>query len=331
MSNWDDGFREPTEDEKTTRRVLSLAIVLINANRPLLTSEIRGEVYPDLSTAVFRKTFQRDRERLALCGMALRNGKKACDESTWLIDEESSLANRDALTSEEALTLDLLLAPLASDPSIPYAQDLRMALAKIDRSFDDSATHVYLPPEARQRNNSLTRVEGALAARHAITVRYVRSDESETNRTLAPYGLFHFRGDAYLVAAKMDDGVVCDEPPHTYKLGRMHGVREIARLSYEIPADFDVRDYVKLPFQMGEASCEAVFEAQDDMREDVLAALASYESVHRDSDPRRLRTWISDVRIAASWAIAEGVVPIEPSTLVEEWRKQLIRAAKGTD
>ncbi len=324
MDAWDDDFREPTEDERVARRIIAVAIALINASAPLSTTELRREFYVGLSDAAFRKAFRRDRLRLAACGVVVLEGGRRDDEQTWLIDEDRSFARENTLTPEDALALDCLLLPLAADPAFPFAQDLRLALAKIDRSFDGRST-AALPPSARTRNRELARIEDCLVRRHAARVSYVRADGSKVERTLLPYGLFSLRDRTYVVAATKGS----DQEPHTYLIDRMSTVREEAKTSYVIPPDFDVRDFVLLPFQVGSQCYTATFAVPEHRLADVRARVGERGQWQVDGGVSTLRISVSDERAASIWAIAEGVRPIEPETLVLTWRQRLERAGGG--
>ncbi len=133
------GFREPTTEMRTARRVLSLAIALTNARSPWPTSKVRADFYPDYSDAAFKKAFKRDRERLEAAGIVIVATGRSDKETMWAVDEQASYASDGVLDPDDALALDFLLLPIASDPAFPYAQDLRVALAKIDRAFDNVA------------------------------------------------------------------------------------------------------------------------------------------------------------------------------------------------
>lgn len=307
MSSASDSFREPTTDEVVARRILSLAISLTNARRPRTTGELRRDFYPDLADGAFRKAFRRDRERLGVAGIVLKEAGKRDKETCWEIDEEASFVIEDALTPDDALALDFLLLPVASDPTFPFARDLRHALAKIDRGFDGTST-ATLPPEARTRNNFLTRIEDCLARRCACRITYERADGSSTTRIVAPYGLFSLNEETYLVAARVDEEGN-HEHPHTYNLARVHTMRELPRTTYAIPVDFSVDDFRRLPFQLGETRFVATFE---------------------DPTTRTQRVEeVADAGAAAAWAIAEGLVPVSPASLHDLWRRRLIDAAGG--
>lgn len=308
MDTWDDDFSEPTEDERTARRVLAVAIAFVNAHRPLAMPEIQREYYPNMADATFRKTFLRDRERLAVAGLVLKNGPTVDDRVTWTVDEDSSFVIDNPLSQEDALVLDFMLLPLAGDPSFPYSRDLRHALNKIDRSFDGSS-RAHIPPEARKRNNNISRLEDCLTSGHAARVTYLKADGAKIQRILAPYGFFYLHESTYMVAARMDDEVPPDESPHTYNLDRVVSVKELSKKGYVCPLDFDVRDYIKLPFQMGPALYTASFEL---------------------SDGRRVFEPVNDQDDAVSWALAKGARPLEPQPLVDAWVEALRITAKGT-
>lgn len=297
MDAWDDDFREPTRDEMSARRILALAVALINARRPLSTVELHREFYPQTTDNTFRTMFLRDRERLAIAGLVLRQGPKVDDASTWVVDGESSFVKENLLSEQDALVLSALLLPLATDPSYPYSRDLRLALSKIDRSFDGTSM-ATIPPEARMRNANVSRLEDCMSASHLARISYRRADGSQVKRTVAPLGFFHLNGTTYMVASA-EDG---QEAPHTYNLNRVHTVREQARSSFTRPPDFDIRDFILLPFQIGEALYQATF--VDD------------EGTERSES-------VSDESMAASWAIAEGLTPIRPASLVRAWREIL--------
>ena len=308
MDAWDSDFREPTADEVSARRILSLAIALINARRPLTTTEIRREFYPmDMSDAAFAKTFARDRKQLLATGLVVCGNKKGAnkqDVATWFVDADASFANESVLTAQDALLLDFLLLPLASDPSYPYARDLRLALAKIDRAFDGSSKAV-IPPEARMRNNNISRMEECRAAGHAASITYKRADGSTVERVVAPYGFFCLLNNTYMVAANLDEP---EDGPHTYRFDRVLSSKELPRRSFVIPDDFDVRDFIVLPFQIGEPLYYATFE---------------------DSKGTHRVEYVCDESMAASWAIAKGMRPVDPESLVLEWKRMLERAAGG--
>lgn len=323
MDLWNDDYKEPTEDERTARRTLALAISLINTPVPLTTTEIRRDFYPDAGDDAFRKSFSRDRTRLAACGLVVQRYGKREGEMTWGIDEERSFVRENHLTPEDSLTLDCLLSSLAADPTFPFARDLRLALAKIDRSFDGSSA-VVMPQEARRRNNNLSRIEDCMMHRHGMSIVYERADGTQTTRVVLPYGLFPLHNKTYLVAAKLEDNRITAGKPHTYVVERIQRFRELPRVSFEIPADFDVRDYILLPFQIGPTLYEAQISVPQSRKKDLLSRLADRVTFEVTAEGFGIRTMVSDEDTAAAWCIAEGLKPITPPSLVRAWRTRLL-------
>ena len=320
MDMWGDDYKEPSEDDKSARRVLSVAIAFINATRPLSTTEVKRDLYHDLGDDAFRKAFARDRERLAAAGLVLRRGPRMDNEVSWETDEESSFARESLLTRQDALMLDLLLLPLATDPSFPYARDLRMALSKIDRSFDGSST-VSIPQSARRRDSHLTNAEECLARRQVIRMTYERADGTVTDRDVAPYGIFSLNGNNYLVAARLEGKTLQD--PHTYNLSRVHKLQAVKRRTYEVPDDFDVRDFIRLPFQIGPTATTVEFAVPADILHEFRPRVAGHGTWTQCGSEARFVADCSDISVASAWAVAEGVIPIRPHALVEAWRDLL--------
>lgn len=303
MDAWDEPFAEPSEDERAARRVLALAIALINAKKPLSTMLIRRTFYEELTDAAFYKAFRRDQLKLAQAGLIVQRGPTVEDEATWTVSE-TSFAQENLISPEDSLLLNVLLSPLASNPQLPFARDLRLALSKIDHSFDGTS-NIAIPPEARRRNKSLTSIEDCMASQLAVHVRYIKQDGTTTERDIAPYGLFYLNGNTYLVAVRLEKEHA-EEEPHTYNLKRMKSVRPLRNVHYETPVDFMVQDYIRLPFQLGPTL---------------------YVATLQDSHGN---TWFEDVYdegMCAAWCIAEDVTPLHPSTLVNTYNTRIFKVA----
>ena len=360
------------ETDLEAQRILAIAIALINAKRPLPTSYFYDNFYPGRDDEVRRKSFQRDRYRLARCGLVVKRDVSA-GAAAWAIDR-TSLAQPNALTPTEALTIDVALLPFASEPSFPYAEDLRMALSKIDRSFSE-VTVARLHQRACRRSRAQELVERCLSARHALRITYVKANDTQVERTVGVCGLFSLRGVSYMVAVRLETGQEAT-PAHTYNIDRIVKASELSRLTYDIPSDFEVRDYIKLPFQIGHESYLARFripkqllhefrsetrgrgDFEEIVRPGTGVASSSKDGITKASEnspqePEPLPSntdavsghsrpsstimqsehiantdviWsitVCDTSAAASWAIAEGIRPIEPANLVMEWRDAL--------
>lgn len=312
-----------TQADVQARRLLDIVLTLLGSPHPVSSTRLRELHYPDVRPGSFRKLFLRDRERLALCGIVVRRTNRPPDEPLWEIDQERSFVAKDALTPREAMIIDVACAQLAGDPSFPLASDLRIALAKVDRLFDKrSPVTSGLPPARSDRR--LATLEGCLLSRHAVDIGYRKADGTATTRRLLPYGLFSLGGQSYLVAPSLDEvGSVGPASIRTYRVDRITSIRECKDINYVIPKDFDVHDYVLLPFQTGRHRYYADFVLADgDMGEYALENGLKAYVIHQDGFDA-LHLGVADEDTAASWAIEQGLVPLQPPSLVATWNSIL--------
>ena len=311
-----------THDDERARRICSLALDFMNARSPLPTSAIARAHYPDLREDAFRKAFSRDRAMLEACGISLVERRRGGGEALWEADVERSFAQGAELAPADAAALELACRPLAQDPSFPPARELRLALAKVARAFAETLAVGDAAGAGARREVATLR--GCLTGRHAARVTYVDAGGRESERLIAPYAFFGLRGVLYLVAGLLDEGgnEVADHV-RTYRVDRFRRVREEGAASFELPADFSVDDWRRLPFQLGPTAFEAVFRVEAGREEDVRRAVGRQGSLERRGEALVLLVPGSDVEAAASWAVAMGVRPVGPEELVGAWRRVL--------
>lgn len=319
----EDAGERVTRDDERARRVAGLLMSFSGSRRPLTSGEIRNAYYPELSSESFRRAFSRDREVLAQCGMVIQNVAQSGEDASWVVDERLSFVQPSELLPEEALTLDVACAPLVTDPDFPYRSDLRLALAKLDRHFG-SATPVFVGEGAGGGGTVARELMECLAARIAVRVTYVDAMGRETKRVLAPYGSFGLRGNTYLVAAsKASKGSGWGEA-HTFRLDRFKSARRIEGRSYQVPGDFCLRDFLKLPFQAGPIIATCSFSFPTPPNQELREQLEGRGTWEDDAPERTVWTaGVSDLGLASSWAVAAGAIPIGPNTLVDQWRTLL--------
>lgn len=322
---------ELSESDVQARRLLDIVLTLRGSSAPVSSSRLRELHYPNAKDDSFRKLFSRDRQRLALCGIRVVRANRPPDEPLWQIDEDASFAPEGTLSAREAVVLDVACAQLAADPSFPLANDLRSALAKVDRAFDrQSPRAAGLPPADSDRRAAT--IEAALLDQHAVDMSYRKADGSEATRRLEPYGMFTLGGHSYVVGPTVTEHESAAlGPVRTYRIDRIRSIRECKGVSFVIPQDFDVRDYVLLPFQLGKplyygeflnrtgSSLEYASETFDN----------AFVVTHRGSGELTLRAPVSDERRAAEWAIEHDLRPISPETLVKAW-EDILRSSLGT-
>ena len=308
-----------TRDDERARRICSLALDFMNAETPLSSSEIARDHYPGLSPDSFRRAFARDREMLAACGVSVVELRRAGGESSWKADEGLSFAHGAELRASDAAALELACAPLVADPSFPLAGDLRLALAKVSRTFSETLAvgRVRTPGASRALGtlrSCLTRGVAALAT-------YVDARGERSERALAPYGFFGLRGCLYLVAARLDDaGSPVEGGIRTYRVDRFMDVRPLEDVRFSVPEDFSVEDWRKLPFQMGPTALVARLSVGQDREGDLRRAAGSQGTFARAGGSLVWTVAVSDAAAAARWAVAMGVRPLGPDELVSLWR-----------
>ena len=325
--NWAFSERDalPPRDERA-RRLAGLALTFSEGGGPISSSRLRAAFYPDLAEDAFRKSFARDIEALASSGLAVENLAPRGEEGMWQAAEASFVADP-PLTGDEAAILDLACVPLLNDPSFAWRDELRLALAKVDDHFAGS-----FPAPIAKRGGSdplLSQLLDCETRRVAASVRYERADGTVTTRTIAPLGHFSLRGHIYFVAARLDgEG---PEEPHVYLFDRFSRVSAVPGAGFEVPEGFDLRDYVKLPFQLGPCDHSCRLRVPETVAGDVREAIGHRGRTSVDGQGRTV--WevpAHDLTLTARWAIGNGLVPLAPQELVREWRRILEEAADAS-
>lgn len=316
----EDGFHEPNADEQRARLIAELSFEFMNASRPISSDLIWHTYYPELKRDSFSRRFLRDREDLAKCGVVLLDCDLEDGQNGWVIDERHSFAGESSLSNEDAYVLEVACRQLISDPTFPYPEDLRLALAKVNRSFR-GLPPLALPAATSAQSPTLPTLEAAFDDRVACDITYRDAKGDESSRRICVLGLFGLRDSIYVVGASVapggspDLGVVRD-----YKASRVMAAKPVKSVRYVIPEDFDIAEHVFLPFQLGPRSCDGVFFVSHarlaDMRKDSLDR-GEFEAAADGG--AQWTVWISDVDAAASWAISEGIRPISPKGLVDAW------------
>lgn len=318
-----DRYTELTGDDEKSRRVASLALAFMNATT-LTDDQIWQSYYSDIEKRdSYRVTFRRDRACLAACGIILERCARPDGASAWRVDEQRSFADSTELSDEDALAIDVACLPLVDDANFPFGDDLRLALAKIDGSFDDTVV-VGLAPADRTPDRVLATVRSCLSSGTAVEISYTDAHGTQSERLVAPYGMFGLRDSLYLVAPAIDEaGEVREDSTKTYRIDRIGDAKPQADVRFSVPEDFDVRDWIRLPFQIGPASCIASFVVPEGRRDELTSLAHKTGRLEKTADGLRWLVEVSDVGAAASWSIAEDLVPTGPVELVETRRALL--------
>lgn len=323
---------DPRGGDDFPRRLVSLAIDFYNATLPLSSERIRADHYAGDSLETFYRQFRRDRERLVRCGLSIVE----VPEGGWVADETSFADEVDA-HPDDLIALTLTCLELAEDPSFPYRNALRNALAKLGKTLlDRDGDAILAAPEPfdeqpgadgsdaqPSQNKHVTTLLQARRAHHCVQVRYTDAKGATSDRTLGLCGEFGLRGHLYFVACDLgEDGSTSE--PRVFRDDRFHKVKELVRSSYVPPEDFCAEDWRRLPFQIGPTTFEACFVLNDDVSDEALRACSGEGRVEKGQHGGHL--WFvsaSDVTAAAAWGIAQSLTPQAPQELVDEWKRLL--------
>lgn len=321
---------ELNESDRQARRLLDIVLTLLASPVPVSSTRLRELHYPNSQPDSFRKLFSRDRKRLALCGITVRRANRPPDEPVWQIDEDSSFSKTAELTPREAVVLDVACSQLASDPTFPLSNDLRMALAKLDKLFDRSYPAGDIDTQVTHDRRA-TAIEDCLLERHAADITYRTQDGTDSKRRIAPYGMFTLRSNAYVVGPLVgESGLPQPGSIRTYRIDRIISLAECKRITYVIPKDFDVHDYVLLPFQVGKHLYYAYFVTSCSDSSSLTQYDAINTSVVLTPDGKQaVRVSVSDEQLAAGWAISEGLIPLGPVSLVDTWKRMVVASLES--
>lgn len=309
------GGKEMTKDDEKVERIVRLATFFMQSRGAVSSARIHSEFYGELSSDSFTKAFSRDRNELAVCGLMLKKCGTDGTYPLWKVDEEASYADSTALSYTDAFTFALACQPFLNDEGFPLSTDLDFALKKIYNYFDRDAKD-FASGHVDSREERVLRM--SMASSRAFEMVYEDARGQKSTRVVAPYGTFSLREHLYIVGPQLEKGgAVLPDSIRTYRLERIQKASPTS-IAFEVPQDFDISDYRKLPFQMGEPVCEGRFDVPDEVRGAVVKAGARLADGQNE-----LVAKVSDLTDAAAWAISVGVRPTAPAELVAAWKAQL--------
>lgn len=242
-------------------RLVNLALYLAAAPGAVTADDIREDVAgysPESDEATYKRMLERDKDVLRSAGLVIESN----EYGDYHLDRAATYVAPLALSVEEAATVRIAGLALLDDPSFPFADDLRLALAKVAaESHTSGATvHALLADEEPSRQGeTVATLADAASRRKRVSFDYTNSLGSTAPHEIEPYGLFLHDGRWYLVGRD----VVKDEV-RTYTVARIDGTEVDCTApktpSYELPFGFDVGSFIRLPFQYGPT--DAVFTAR---------------------------------------------------------------------
>jgi proteasome accessory factor B len=243
---------------EAVERLVNLALFLAAAREPVSARNIQDSVdgyNADQDAVSFLRMFERDKDALRDAGLVIVTTP---DGSRYQLDKPATFATSVDLTSQEAAAVRAVGTAMLADPSFPFADDLRLALAKIASSLDASevsASSRLVDEEPRRQGENVALLS---QANPRVTFTYTNSHGQTAPHDVEPFGLFLHDGRWYLVGrdTRLDE-------LRTYTVSRASDIlidpSRPKSPDFERPADFDVRAFSRLPFQYGPTDAE--FEA----------------------------------------------------------------------
>lgn len=317
-------MRNLTTNE-TSSRIAQLAFQFMNY-RNLTTEQIYNAVYKDFDTTdsseALRKAFLRDRNFLSTLGFTIKYKDKSDGKRLWYLDKSNSLEIQQTFSPADVLLLLALCEPLLHNPDFTQQDDLRVALIKLRSLFPDAKNFHYIlhnPGDKtetllhRRIQNIANKLKVAIDEAHVVRMMYEKLDGSLVEKNVAAWGLFSvWKDEVFLVAPEIQN----DKPgiAHTYNLKRIQKLSIDATRHIPCPLDFDIDDYLLLPFQLGPTLYTAKVACTQQQKTELISLNQNQINF---IDDKYFEVSVADTFAAARWCIAHDVLPIEPQELVD--------------
>lgn len=309
-----------------TERIVNLALYLASSREPVSAAEIAASV-PGYSAGqkpdAFARMFERDKEDLRRAGLVITVQRDEVER--YLFDPQATYASEVDLSPVDAMELRAAAAAMLSDASFPYTEDLHTAVAKLvagsNRAMGRAET--ILPSASEDETpelqaDAVANLTRAIEMQKRVTFGYTGAQGRRSQREVEPWGLFARDGRWYAVAwdpeaqgervftvARMNDLAVNSQRPKSP--------------DFERPADFDVSNWMLMPFQYGPRTTEAVLRLSGAAAKRAAAITAGQGELSERDGEFTWRVKFADAALLGRW-IAEngpGITVIEPASLRE--------------
>ncbi len=267
-------------------RLVNLALFLAAARVPVSAEDIRAEVQgyePEQADDAFKRQFERDKDDLRTAGFVILSDAE--NEGFYRLDRSATFAAPLELTAREAAAVRASANALLGDPSFPFTENLRLAMAKIASAVEsgDVPAAARLADEDPGEQGSIVALLADAAERaKCVGFGYTNSQGASAPHSVEPYGLFLHDGRWYMVGRD-----TAKDEPRTYTVARMSDivVNPVKPKSpdFRRPDGFDVAGFVRLPFQYG--SLESEFEARIRFGPSALWRVGSLSAGHGCVEP----------------------------------------------
>ena len=188
------------------------------------------------------RMFERDKDDLRSMGIDIEVASHDPlfeDEPGYRIKPEKFQFPIDAFDTEE---LSILGTALGMWSESEFSNVMSSALRRLGGESKSATSAALVEQETPLSAHGLVELSRALATRSEVTFDYLKpNDNVAQTRRVNPLGLSGWHGDWYFVGEDLDRKDI-----RVFKLNRIVSRVEISskRATYEIPQDFDVRDYL---------------------------------------------------------------------------------------
>lgn len=226
-----------------TERLVNLTMALLATPRYLQKSEIFRKVagYTG-SQETKERMFERDKDDLRSMGIEIEVASHDPlfeDEPGYRIKKEKFRLPIDTFDAEELSILSTALG-LWSESGLSALTE--STARRLGASSDSAEPLNSYSKDFAFDAEGLVELSRALAARSSVTFEYRKEGDSQAElRNVNPLGLSGWRGSWYLVAEDLNRRDI-----RVFNLTRVVSAINISnkRNTYEIPSDFDLRDYL---------------------------------------------------------------------------------------
>jgi len=272
-----------------TERLINLTMALLASRRFMTKSEIFRRVAGYSGNQETKeRMFERDKDDLRSLGIEIEVGGHDPlfeDEPGYRITPEAYQLPASQFNAHE-------LGLIATALGLWRESEFEDTSHSVSRRFQSIGVTPQEPEgltlgEVSIDETGLVEIADALADRQGIRFEYRKSGSQDAEmRRVNPMGLSAWKGSWYLVAEDLERGDI-----RAFKLSRfVSGIERIGKIAnYEIPEDFDVRDYL-IMFSRGELN------AVIDVRKNQGGALRSKAITveHQDEEWDRLTVQFND-------------------------------------
>jgi proteasome accessory factor B len=247
-----------------TERIVNLALFLASSREPVSATEIAAGVpgySADQKPDAFARMFERDKEDLRRAGIVITVEKT--DVERYRFEPAETYADQVDLDPVEAMELRAAAASMLADPSFPYTDDLKTAVAKVVAGANrriGSSSAILSSASADEgpelQADTVAELTGAIERGKRVRFSYTGAEGKRSEREVEPWGLFARDGRWYAVAWDASA-----EGERVFAVSRMRDVvvnpSKPKSPDFERPSHFDVAEWMVLPFQYGPRTVEA--------------------------------------------------------------------------